>query len=462
MVSLVIRARDAVGLFQSVPAPQWDTVPNFSASAGAFSEDVSEFVEAAGLLIFSVSPDSPSSEEDLNNAGLTLNPATGVISGAYDGATTLQMIIRATDAAPAGDDNADWEQRSAGAFYRNNFSTQDDAETIPITNAAGIIASSWDGVVQAREDLLEFDTVRKLSGTGVMRQNLLASDAAVTTSYVGYRIGWDGKGASTKNTSKTKFYLQWQYYIDGTWYDHFFNNSNFGGKIAIIQAPDSSFGSGEVVIRRDFRPGGFVQMYRIPPGQSSLRTELHYSQFSARMLYSFYDTGSPSPVTSLNDAQLRHGPHSNTSDSLGTDADMQHAPRLVRNGWTTFELYVDLENDIVKLWMAPRGEAPVLVMGGMNYPGRTSWFDLPPVGTSDGTAQGQLYSGVQFTAYMNKNQWTGDYDWPAQDTFVCYGEVIASDNPILFPGGHALQFPGTQVPTGWPPTDTTPVPVPGQ
>jgi hypothetical protein len=246
------------------------------------------------------------------------------------------------------------------------------------------------------------------------------------------------------------------------WYNHFFNNSDYGGKILTMQAPDKSFNSGEFVIRRDFRPGGFVQMYRIPPGESSLRTELFYSGAGARMLYSFYDLGTPSPVTSLNDAQLRHGPQSQTGDSLGTDPDIQHAPRLVPDGWTVFETYVDLQNHVLKVWMAPYGQPPSLIMGGMNYPGRTNWFVLPSVGTNDGTTQGLLYSGAQLSGYMNKNQWDAPWDWPLTDTFICFDEIIASDDPINFPGGHALPFPGTLLPTGWPPTDSSPAAVPGQ
>lgn len=348
--------------------------------------------------------------------------------------------------------NDDWLTRSTapGVFFDHNFTYRNAAKTLPITTAAHLIESSWDNDVQSDETLIEYDTVHKLSGNGSCRINLLVSDPGGNA---GFRVGWDGIGAGTKNAFKHKFYFQFSYYMDAYWRDWYFNTSTYGGKIAIFQAPDQSFGTGEVVLRRDFRPGGFLSAYR-HTGVTTVLMRLFYSALSQRANYAFLDRGTPSPVSSTNDLQQRHGPHSQTADPTGDDADFQWAPRLASSGFTTIEAYIDLEEDIAKFWMADYGDAPTLVLGGMDVPGHT-YLGLPAPGEDDG-GTGELYSGLQLTSYMNHNQDPSSFDWIEQDTFVCYAELLGSDEPIDFPGGHPLPFPGTEIPTDWPPTDTSP------
>lgn len=366
---------------------------------------------------------------------------------------TIVRVVRNRGALSTGFD-ADWASRAGGSgvFFDHNFTYRNAAKTQLISTAAHLIESSWDNAVQADDTLIEYDTVNKLSGNGSCRINLRAADFGGN---VGFRVGWDGIGVGTKNTAKSQFYFQWSYYLDSYWHDWYFNTSNYGGKIAIFQAPDKSFNTGEVVLRRDFRPGGWLSSYRVQVGGASNLLRLFYSNLSQRANYAFLDRDTPSPVASTNDLQQRHGPHSQTADPTGDDPDFQWAPHLVRGGWTTIEAYIDLINKIVKFWIAPYGEAPTLIIGGMDVPGHT-YVGLPDPGISDGTAFGDLYSGVQLTSYMNDDDWGGGGDWVEEDTFCCYAELIGSDDEIPFPGGHALPFPGTDVPTGWPPTDTTP------
>lgn len=345
----------------------------------------------------------------------------------------------------AVDANADWESRSkaAGVFFRNNFTYSDPNESALITNSAGLRSSTWGGSTDTR---LVWDPSIRLSGNGSCRINQPASPRG---NYSAYRITWDGIGAATKRTSKTQFYLQFAFYADAVYRDTNFGwttdeGGRWGGKIAIIEAPDRSNDIGEVVLRRCSKPGGYFLAYRL---DDQARYRHFYMQHNVGgtnhwTTYPFINRGSPS-VTNVNTLEQRHGP-TYSSDLTGTDPDYQHVPRFPANSWFVFETYVDMVNDIVKIWGAPYGSAPELCTGGMG-----SYVRLPSVGTRDSSGT-PLYTGVQLTNYPN------DADrWNATDTFICYDEVIGSDNPIPFPGGYNLPYPGTERPPDFPPAGAT-------
>lgn len=356
-----------------------------------------------------------------------------------EGGQSVQTSCASLDA------DADWNQRStaAGVFYRNNFTYSNRTESALITNNAGLRSTTWGG---SSDNLLVWDQSIKLSGAGSCRMNQPASPAG---NYSQYRITWDGIGAATKNTSKSRLYLQFAFYADAVYRNTFFGGTpdeggTFGGKIAIIESPDASNDVGEIVIRRCSRPGGFLQAYRLDTQGRYRYFYLQHNNVGGSTqwtTYPFIDRGSPA-VTNLNTLQQRHGPTMGT-DTNGTDPDYQHVPKFPANNWFVIEAYVDLANDIVKIWLAPYGSAPELSIGGIG-----SYVGLPPVGTMDGSGQmpRPLYTGVQLTNYPNSPN-----RWNSTDTFICYDEVIASDNPIPFPGGFSLPFPGTQAPPNWPP-----------
>lgn len=348
------------------------------------------------------------------------------------------------------DADADWAQRSAapGVFYRNNFTYANRTETTLITNSAGLRATTWGG---NGDNLLVWDQSIKLSGAGSCRLNQIASQVNWHSQY---RITWDGIGAATKNTSKSRFYLQFAYYADAVYRSTYFGGTpdeggEWGGKIAIIEAPDASNDVGEIVIRRCSKPGGFLQAYRLDTQGGYRYFYMQHNNVGGSTkwtTYPFVNRGSPA-VTNLDTLERRHGPVINT-DIDGSDPDYQHVQKFPANGWFVIEVYVDLANDIVKIWLAPYGSAPELSIGGIG-----SYVGLPSVGTMDGSNQlpRPLYTGVQLTNYANNPS-----RWNSTDTFICYDEVIASDNPIPFPGGLSLPYPGTQTPPDWPPSGASP------
>jgi hypothetical protein len=263
--------------------------------------------------------------------------------------------------------------------------------------------------------------------------------------YGDFGFSFDGIGLATKNTSKHRFYVQFAVYADSVYRNFYYGSGNvWGGKIAIIQSPNTSFEPSEIVIRRDPRSGGFLQSYRYTPNGGAEPFILEWPTLGPNYTYlNFYDAGSPT-VTNDSTLRQRHGNDwHGLSDTAGTNPDYQNAPRLVANNWTVFEVYVDQISQVVKIWCAPYGSPPVLIMGAMNA-------RIAAVGTMDGSGSpAKIYSGIQLLNYHNNVT-----NWPASDTFIAYTEIIGSDNPIQFPGGHSIPFSGTQVPAGYPPAGT--------
>jgi hypothetical protein len=299
---------------------------------------------------------------------------------------------------------------------------------------------------------------------------MVGGDAGRGSSGVG--IDWTGIGVRAGNSEyksviKHEFYVQFAVYADQLYRDFWYGTSGspylWGGKIAIVESPDSSFDYGEVVLTRVPRaPGGFVQLYRLegpsPAGGGSVNQFwLYYPSVNDWVINGMFDRGTPS-VTSVDSMQRRHGlnygngplGHAYNASNV-EDADIEFAdqPRLVANGWTVFEIYVKQVSSgksVVKMWMAPYGEPPVLVSGAMDA-------NLPYIGSMDGSNNypREIYSGLQLTNYHNQDQ--GTPLWPAegQDTFISYAEIIASESPIDFPGGHTLPHPGIESPPNYPP-----------
>jgi hypothetical protein len=347
---------------------------------------------------------------------------------------------------------ADWAARSTGAgvFYAHNMTWQDQAKTVPITNLQGLLNSCGS---EQQLNGLAWDSTIKLSGAGSMRCNMPAAQSGL---FSNLGFSWEGIGVKTKNLPKHEFYFQFAYYAHSVYRDFFFGTNNvWGGKICIIKAMNDSFSNnGEVVLRRTPRgePGGFTDGYWLSQGGQVNAWETgRNSTVSDWAVNPWIDRGSP-VITDLNSFQRRKGLNygdgatgglgSYYNSASGTDADIEIAaqPRLVPNGWTVFEVYIRQPisgQSILKVWSAPYGQAPQLMWGSMAA-------NLPPVGYLDGQSIGptEIYSGFQFLNYHN-----GVSAWPTQDTFVCYTEALGSDNPINFPGGFALPFPGTQVPS---------------
>ncbi len=343
---------------------------------------------------------------------------------------------------------SDWSTRSveAGVFYANNF-TYKNAVGDPIASDSDLRAAC--SAINGTASTIAWDTANKLSGRGALRLNLPASSPGVYATTT-----WDfaGIASTSKSVVKHQFYLQWSTYADATWRNFYYgDNSTYGGKIIIVECYNSSYDPGEVVIKRWCVPGGFVKGYRFcragfkGPSATPWEFGLHWSAYSDYTRDTFLDAGMPT-VTDPSTLRQRYGiDYLTEQSSTGDNPDYQWVPRLVENGWTTHELYIDQVNDVIKYWMAPYGSPPTLVLGAMTA-------GLPGVGTYDQANLNPqpLYTGFQLTTYPNTAA-----NWPSTDTYVMYDEVIASDSPITFPGGYTLPNPGAVAPAGYPPMGAT-------
>jgi hypothetical protein len=432
-VSVGVTAGVAAGSGNNGASWQTFSVPSFTFGT-ASSYSFASFVPS-GHDFFELSPTSAALP-----SGVTLNSAQKRFD--YDGvgaSTSVSgIVLRSFSMA------AEWASQSAGAFYRHNFSFKNAAETQPITNKADLLASlgNYNGDAST---YVALDTTIKLSGVGSMRIDMPAS--TWTNAYTG--IDFAGIAATSKAVSKHQFYVRFAHYMDSVYRNWDWGSGNVWHTI-VVECFNSSFDIGEVVLHPARVPGGYMMGYRKATDYPTHATfGLHWNAIgNNQTMNSFYDAGAPAVVNSVNTLQQRYGMLYSDWDTPSADADIVNQPRAVSNGWTVYEIYVDQVNDIVKIWMAPYGQAPVLLTGAMDA-------FLPAIGVTDAGSNPQpLYTGIQLA------NWRGSApaQLPTQATFVAFAEVIASDNPIPFPGGFALPSPGTAAPyVGYPPAGATEV-----
>lgn len=373
--------------------------------------------------------------------GVTLDSANKqlVYSGGGSVGVTSGIIIGANDSTF----DSDWASRStaAGVFYTHNMTYVNQANT-PITNDATLRSSFFQVAGTSAQAL--WDQTNKLSGAGSLKLNMPASISNITTSC---GFSFDGRGTTTKNTSKHAFYFQFGIRLDSVYRNFYYGDfNNYGGKLFIMESPSTSFEPSEIVFRRDVRPGGFLMGYRYTPSGGAEGFGLNWPSFSDLTFLNFYNAnpGQSAPA-SLSALRQRHGAdYLALNDTTGTNPDYQTAPRLLANTWHTVMLYVDQVNQVIKIWMAEYGQQPQLIMGAMNA-------RIAPVGTMDQSGNPkQIYSGGQLLNYPNNSQF-----WPSTDTYINYTELIGSDNPIKFPGGYDAPFLGTTTPTSYPPSGSS-------
>lgn len=351
-------------------------------------------------------------------------------------------FVVTTEVAAGSDADADWASRSASAFYANNFST--------FSNNTELHASNYGGTASGYQSRTTLETRAGVSGK-VCRLHITKEANEGTPSY---RHSWDGVGAQTKSVLKKKFFYQWQMYIPAYVLDHRFRTdsrnppqepadltSSVAMKFVIFQEPDQSFGSGEVVVTNE-RFRGFVTAYR-HTGPSTLNFQQSVAGIPGGGSPDYrwqnaIDTGEP--ITDNASARRRYGPlHYSFSgtNNYGTSLSVQGNPdpeaavngvTWVPDAWNVVEVEIDAENDTFRLWHAVRGNPPKLVhewVGNANIGERTD-----------------NYRGAQLLPRLEQLI----ADPTREDTFVDYAELIASDEPIDFPGGYKLNPDQTTAP----------------
>jgi hypothetical protein len=365
--------------------------------------------------------------------------------------TVAALACGAAVAAGPPNADADWTARSTapGVFYKNNFD---------FTSTAQLTASNWGGAFNW-PDRAVLETTNILSGHGAFRA-LIPNTSDEST--VDYMHSFDMPvGSQTMNTVKRKFYYQFEVYLPRYILDHRFatlnNQGDVGHKFAIIQAPNRSFDVGEVVITNwSFR--WFVRPYYFSGGGSVATIDDTWSVKPSDCLggpeYSWQNaidagpqsSGGQTDATSCALFKRRYGPlHYSMSGSNDYGAGTLTAqgnpdPNSAINGavwtpdaWNVIEVYVEDAvgpNDTIKVWHAVRGNQPKLLTS-------VTGIDLGD--------QPNNYTGVQLVPRLEQLV----ADSTRQDTYAIYGEVIASDNFIAFPGA------GTAVVKPNPPTNVT-------
>lgn len=434
--------------------------------------------------------------------GVTLNAALGTLSGTPTTAGNYAYTIDADD-GQTSDMETEWLEHSTapGVFYANNFEG--------CTDTASMVSTLWS--TGANSNKKRFNATIKRSGPGSCECFHLASDGA-NEAAPEVRIGFDGKSSGqTLNTSKRRFYLRFSLRV-GSVYNNFNYGASVGTpKIVIIWKPNSSFGASEVVQQRSGEGRPMVVGYRLLASGGTVGLRTNYSGISASAYHNFLNNpaySGPNPPTT--NAQLRQL-RGYTQNSPANDPDFAHdRTRYPDDEWCVCEWFIDMDAQTIKYWHAEfYGDAPVLSMGTIGNAGfsvssddftgaqfvprpencfqavggdngttatfttntvsvtGTTWADMTVgaqvrvthVGSGNTTNEGNytiagksgntltITGTFPVTGTMSAFQFGC---WPNEDTSVFYTEIICSDNPIPFPGGHELPYPGTEAPPGYP------------
>lgn len=333
----------------------------------------------------------------------------------------------------------DWAARSSasGVFYANNFN---------FTTLQQLTDSNYG--TPPGTPFAQLETVNKLSGSAACRSNILKTSNE--GDQFNYRHSWVMPvGSQTKGTPKKTFYYQYAIYIPSYVLDHRFSTTGdqaSSHKFCIIQEPDNSFGAGEVVtVNPAFRKA--VTCYRITESSGSAshswRTlpNMPDSPSTSRNTYSTIDAGPQSDGLGGTDAnnqdlfERRYGyliGYQDGTTNYGTPLSAQgqpdpdqsvNGPTWVADAWNVVEFYIDYTTQTLRMWHAVYGQAPRLVINAD--------------GTADLGNRTDNYTGAQLLPRLEERL----ADATREDTYVIYDEVLASNNPINFPGGFSP--PGT-------------------
>jgi hypothetical protein len=368
-----------------------------------------------------------------------MHPAT--LIGIVAAIVSLGLVQAARAAVAASEGERDWHARSSGpgVFYADNF--------------AGLTS---DSALRSRSYLrhrlnttrLFLETQNVLSGGGAARIEVQPEDGESTATY---SHSFDGVGVRSKSTRKKELYYQFAVYLPNYILDHRFrlvgDRRTAGHKWAILQEPDRSFGLGEIVVKSS----GFTRVvgaYTVgpkgthgfgrkwpPKSGNPCRPNMPDFQWQATVDGGPQAEGAQTDATSCDLFRRRYGmfySHYKRNPVLygnGTVSEQgypdpessKHGAVWVPDAWNVIEIYVNETAQTVKIWHARRGDAPRLV--------------VEAVGTANlGFREGN-YTGVQLLPRLEERA----PDPTREKTYAIYDELIASTEPIPFPGGFQLK-----------------------
>lgn len=340
----------------------------------------------------------------------------------------------------AFDAEADWLARSshASVFYANNLSTYSTDSEIWTDNYGGSTAYE-----QAR---IELETVNAPGAGKGVKINVFAGDDEGTAAWA---ISFTGVGSQVKTVRKDVVFFQFGVYIpleliDTRW-KTVGDTAITGLKLAILQEPDNSFGTGEVVVTiADFTK--FIYAYRkrasdgnaiayertitgaALPGDTEGDPEYRWQNW---INAGPQTVGADTDTTDIYLTKRRYGPLTYSQSGTKTygggtltsqgqpDADSAVSGVYAEaDAYNHFLVWADLSADSYQVIHAVRGQPPRLF---------TSAIGMASLG---GTG-GNNYKGVQLLPRQEER----DFDVSQSvDTYAIYSEVLASDAPIHFPG----------------------------
>jgi hypothetical protein len=294
------------------------------------------------------------------------------------------------------------------------------------------------------------ETRNTLSGGGAARIEVHPEDGEGTATYA---HSFDGVGVRTKKIKKKELYYQFAVYMPRYILDHRFklvgDRRTAGHKWAILQEPDRSFRMGEIVVKTS----GFTRMVGaytvgpkgthgfgrkwLPKSGNPCRANMPDYQWQATVDGGPQVEGGHTDATSCDLFRRRYGmlySHYKRHPTLygkGTlSAQGYPDPESARNGilwipdaWNVIEIYVNEPAQTVRIWHAKRGDAPRLVVDA--------------VGDANLGHREENYTGVQLLPRLEERA----PDPTREVTYAIYDELIASSEPIPFPGGHPVQAP---------------------
>ena len=417
---------------------------SFTDGAGDQTHDLSQYYSAFIPSGHVVSDIALASGSDALPAGVAINVANETLDFTDSTgipATASSVLLEVTTESSLEIHFAT-ESVKSGVFYSNNFD---------YANRTAYLADahSYQYDSAGAGNKLDLETTIKLSGSGASRHNWFLAEGS-NESGPAWNFSFDGKGAQTTNTKKTEFYYQYSIYVDQEWVD-FTYGGNRAIKTHIIFNPDTApFDQGEIVHTRR-GAGPWPHGFRIGSGATNawqlvwtVGATVPTGLNGDDTYYTFWDGGAQSEsgetdYTSINLFERRWGPRRN--NQVRTDPDYANVPQFEGGKWYTIETYVNVSgsNSVVKHWFAERGQPPILLFGLMDA------LISETINT---------YRGAHLISRAENAQ--DDGSWVTQDTFICFDELIVSDNEILFPGGYSLPDSGIATPSGWPPTGSAP------
>jgi hypothetical protein len=385
-------------------------------------------------------------------SGLSLNRATGVVSGTPDtNQAPAGVTLRADTAVynPGGggiDYQAEFNAIKAlgTTFYANDFDFATRAELMASAASAryGYVgAPSGESTLDPppAAEKVGLDAGVKLTGRGSLLLRFRNGLENLTQNGPAYHGSFGGVGVKSEGPAKDVFFFRYILRFNAKW----LATPHSGGtstKHMILSGVNRGFVSGQhgfCTINSDPR---FPTCWLVRPAFEILKTVFPTNPPGAgdHCYQPFLNlgpqgSGGADDTNSLAWFQRRYGPTRRERWNWSAIADLANFPTMFRaDRWYVMEHKVSKPADEIKLWIAEAGQQPILFAGALNagIPSSFSYTGFQAIlRPTDGT--NQAFTGDDLTQHID--------------------QFLASSVAIPFPGGYALPYAGDgEAPPGYP------------